>query len=178
MKKTILFKAMALFMAMTASVSLVSCSDDDDPKPSDDPTALKAISVSYGAQISSDYLDVYDVNVTYTTVAGATKTEPMTSTVWTHQETFDKSKGELPTEFSCEVIGTPRAGVNIDPDARYRFEEKGVFIVEGIRNDDKTTMLKTSTPDAGRTFKGSDVITIMESGNRDILTFSYTRPVK
>lgn len=78
MKKTIVYKAMALMTAMAMSVSLASCGDDN--KDGDDPVADNSVSkvvISYNVSLADTWYTFYDVQVTYANVGGTEVTESL-----------------------------------------------------------------------------------------------------
>lgn len=172
MKKAFLFKAMAVIIAMTASFSLFSCSDDDE---AEDPTALREVNTSYTVDVSEDYLYFYDIKVTY----GYGNTEGMTQSIATNTwASNEKLQGlsEIPSHFFCKVVVTPKNPVPaIDPEQTYKFSFSYKFSVNGVLNNGQSSMLNSSTNQHSISFKGENVQPLLDKGERTIANYSYTR---
>lgn len=178
MKKTILFKALALIVAMTASVSLVSCGDDDknDDDIPVDPAAFKAVSVNYSVDASDDFFEFYDIRAEYGLAPGPGTSEEFLIPGWSFSGAYERATVAFPITVFCKVVAVPKAATpTIDPEKVYNFRADYSMAVNGLRNDNQTTVLVyRSSSHPSVTMKGEKVSTYLDRGEIVVTDFSYT----
>ena len=134
MKKSIVYKAMALMTAMAMSVSLASCGDDD--KDGDDPIADNSVSkvvISYNVSLADTWYTFYDVQVTYANVGGTEVTESIDMD-WNYTMTL--TDVEFPTHYACKVVAKPKADAPApEDDEMYRLDRDITCSVKGYAAD-------------------------------------------
>lgn len=170
---------MAVIVAMTASMSLVSCGDDDDDDSDPiDPTALKAVSVQYSVDASDDLYDFYDITVTHGIDGEQFSPETLNMPGWSFTTTYGDGSTVLPESVSCRIVATPKAQTpSIDADAVYSFKADYSMMVNGVRNDNQKTVLNyRAGTHPGISIKGDKVQQYLDRG--EIVIIDYTCDVK
>lgn len=176
MKKTIMFKALTLIIAMAASVSIVSCDDDDEVVIPEDPSAIKSITVSYTVDASYDFLAFYDIKANYGLAPSAGTVEYLQFSGWSYTATYDNSVVEFPISMFCNVTAAPKAEIpTIDTEKVYTFKADCSMIVKGLTNDNQTTLLSyQSSTHPSLTMKGDKVQAYLDRGEINVINYSYT----
>lgn len=127
-------KTTAFFMAMAMTFSLTACGGDDDNNSANEPEApqqkYSEVIVRYSLSLSQDYYDLWDIEVTYTTVGGETKTE-LIDMDWTMEYRLNPAD-EIPEKYVFNVKGLPKAGVTVDPDKVYKLTKEHQFVATGV----------------------------------------------
>lgn len=176
MKKTILFKALALIVAMTASLSLVACGDDDDDDGPSSDDSLKSLSVNYEAIMTEDLFNFYDVTVEYGFAGKEDYSAKITQPNWSAQINYDVKSVKRPADVYCNIVATPKADrPDIDPDKTYSIKSQNSAVVTGVYSNNKTSILSISEKThPSIVVKGDKLPTLLDRGEYKVLTFSYT----
>lgn len=136
--KSTLFKTLAIIMGMMMSVSLVSCGDDEDNNEPADPKEIVSYEVTYLADVTKDYLDYFDLTLTYLDASGATKTEVLTGK---KSFTVDVPANVMPSKVTFTVHAKRKTTLPaIDNDKIYEFGSNCQLLVNKQFRD-KTTGL-------------------------------------
>lgn len=169
-KNKISYKVLALLWMMTASVCLVACGGDDEPK---EPSAgYKSVNANYVVNLSQDYLNLYDVEATYS-FDNETHTEAITSTQW---EMVKKFTSNQPKHFTCTVKASPKATVpHYADDAKITISENYELEVTGVDNGGNVMQMKSLSNSHTLNTTGKQLQTLLEKGERSIVKFDYTR---
>lgn len=111
MRKNFLWMIAATLTCTLAAGSLIACSgdsgDDGGVKPEPQPEAKTEVTMMYYLKVSSDVLQVADVEVNYVDQTGAKKKEALTSAEW--KKTF--SANALPLTEGLWAKITPKASI-------------------------------------------------------------------
>ena len=128
------------FMLMTAAVvtalSLASCGGEDEPDEPEIDVSVKAYKFIYTAQASPDMLQFFDIQVTYTDGAGATRNLTLDSKGF-FTDTVAVTEDKLASVYEYKVVGKARQGTAIDPGKTYNLTAETWFERE-VRNPGKT----------------------------------------
>lgn len=104
--RKMLFRAMALFMAATMSISLAGCGDDKDD-PVDPAKKTETVVVDYSMSLSPDYYELWDIEVSYTNPGGTTTT--VTTPIDWKYELNLQTADEIPSKYAFTVTAKPKA---------------------------------------------------------------------
>ncbi|MBJ2188842.1 MAG: hypothetical protein HFJ87_05000 [Muribaculaceae bacterium] len=172
MKKTIVYKAMALMTAMAMSVSLASCGDDN--KDGDDPVADNSVSkvvISYNVSLADTWYTFYDVQVTYANVGGTEVTESLDMD-WNYTMTL--TDVEFPTHYACKVVAKPKADAPApEADEMYRLDTDITCSVMGYAADGSAISYGDDTQNIGKSqTKGSSLVKALGS-EHTLINFVY-----
>lgn len=111
MRKNFLWMIATTLTCTLAAGSLIACSgdsgDDGGVKPEPQPEAKTEVTMMYYLKVSSDVLQVADVEVNYVDQTGAKKKEALTSAEW--KKTF--SANALPLTEGLWAKITPKASI-------------------------------------------------------------------
>ena len=111
MRKNFLWMIATTLTCALAAGSLIACSGDSDDdggvKPEPQPEAKTEVTMMYYLKVSSDVLQVADVEVNYVDQTGAKKKEALTSAEW--KKTF--SANALPLTEGLWAKITPKASI-------------------------------------------------------------------
>ena len=169
--KRFFYNAMAVFFAMSASFAVVSCEEENNDEIPDF-TSLKAITTDYTVELTEDYIDFYDVTVTYGFGDSEGTTVTMSSAIWSLDQTFNKEVSELPDRFFCKVTATPKSEVPaIDETKTYHFDSSYNMLVNGLRNDGQTKVLGLSANSQNVPVGGSKMQNLLNKGAKTIVDF-------
>ncbi len=110
MKKNF-FRALVMFMTIGSTLLFTACGDDnnDEPTPPTPPTPdykYSEVTVNYSLDLSEDYYNLWDIQVTYTTYGGEIKTE-IVDRDWVMEYTYNQGD-DMPGEFVFNVVGVAK----------------------------------------------------------------------
>lgn len=176
MKKSFLYKAMAMIVAMTASISFVSCDDDDDKDEPVNPNELKGVAVDYDLEITDDMLAFYDITVVYGIDDKPGQAEVVTLKDFEYANTYST----VPSKVSFKAVAKPKTNLpTIDPDKVYTFKVKYDIEVKGVLSGNRTTMLNgKELTHPNITTKGDKVQQLLDRGEIVIVDYNFDIPKK
>lgn len=106
MKRKYFYAALALCCTIAMSVTLTSCNDDDEDKPTKEQTdeeksyfdrTLASADITYIVRLGKDELKLYNVTVSYMDEYGKENSFAMTDTTWQLKRSL--KPGDLPAKF-------------------------------------------------------------------------------
>ena len=172
MYKSMIFKAMAIFIALTACTALAACSDDNDDPDTPSGSNFKSIIADYSLTVSDDYLAIFDLVADYS-FDDEHHSESINSTTWTLNKTFTSNQ---PKHFTCVVTATPKANLpEYAADAKITLWQKHSLSVNGVKSDGVTSTLKYVTNENATAFSGDDLPKIVSRGPRTLFKLDFTR---
>lgn len=172
MYKSMIFKAMAIVIALTACTALAACSDDNDDPDTPSGSNFKSIIADYSLTVSDDYLAIFDLVADYS-FDDEHHSESINSTTWTLNKTFTSNQ---PKHFTCVVTATPKANLpEYAADAKITLWQKHALSVNGVKSDGVTSTLKYVTNENTTSFSGDDLPKIVSRGPRTLFKLDFTR---
>lgn len=129
---------MALIVSVAMSVSFASCGDDNGNNEPEPPAKkIATVVVDYSVDLSSDYYDLWDIEVTYINAGG----QPITETIdtdWNLKLNL-KTIDEIPTTYALSVVAKPKTPAPTLVDDRiYDITSECMLSVKGLAADGKT----------------------------------------
>lgn len=162
---------MMLCIIMTA-FGMVSCGETED----NDPLAIKSINVEYNLNLSQNWFDFYDVVVTYLDENGQSKSLTVTEK-WNFG--FSMSPNNAPRNYAFSVVATPKKDHPEINDAQYILSQEidadfFCYRYDGTVFKELSSDLcaQKLTSNDVLTFSGSQFKDYLESGSRNLMSFS------
>lgn len=172
MNKSMIFKAMAIVIALTACTALAACSDDNDDPDVPEQKSYKSIIADYSLTVSDDYLAIYDLVADYS-FDDEHHSESINTTTWTVNKTFTSNQ---PKHFTCVVTATPKANLpEYAADTKITLWQKHSLNVNGVYANGITSILKSVSNENTASFSGDDLAKIVSRGPRTLFSLDYTR---
>lgn len=153
------FNVLALaFSATVMAFSFAACgSGDDEPETPDQPTTEDpAAYYGYEVEFGEDYLEFYNVTVTYTTPDGKDQTEAVTK-AWKYE--FNGKKSELPSTLTFKVNAQVKDDISeINAERTYVFSHKINLICRVSNpNGGSSSLLSSPALNSSVSYPGSKV---------------------
>ena len=172
MYKSMIFKAMAIIVALTACTAVAACSDDNDDPDVPEEKGYKSINADYSLTVSEDYLAIFDLVADYS-FDDEHHSESINSTTWTVNKTFTSNQ---PKHFTCVVTATPKANLpEYADDAKITLWQKHSLKINGVKSNGVTSILKSVINENTSAFTGADLPKIISRGPRTLFKLDYTR---
>lgn len=126
-------KIMWLLVAVALPLVLMSCGDDKDDDKPDEPAKYSEVVATYSVDLSGDYYDLWDIQVTYTNANGGQEVVSIDKD-WDMAFRFTP-RMNVPEKFVFNVVGVPKnPAVKVDPDKIYELSKNLQFIVMGVKD--------------------------------------------
>lgn len=176
MKHSIFSKMLvAMSMMMTSALVFVSC-DGDDKIEKTDPREIKLLVCEHVLDVSADYLDFYDITVTYKIGEGGGITEEVTFDTYIYTFNFDAAMMEIPDKITGVVTATPKGILpEYDQEKVYNLGFSNEFVVKSTCNNGDTSEFPVNMRGSNLPIAGSKIQSLLDKGARTLASFEYTR---